>query len=303
MSSPQPSRLRRLAGNPYVLLTLVVLCWGGNVVAARAAVGQISPFTLVCLRWAIVTLVVAAIGGRALLAELKALRPHWLYVLAMGTIGFTLSNSLMFEGARSTSAINIAIIQGTMPVFILGLARIAHGARIGLVRGLSAFVTFLGILIVAARGDVGNLGALEVNHGDLLAMGGCALYAVFAVGLRRRPAVSALGFFVGIALAAFVTSLPFMVGEIALGDAQWPTFQGLVVLLYVAIFTSLLGQIFFIRAVAIVGPGRAGLFQNAVPIAAALMSVVVLGEEFHLYHALAMGLVLGGIAASERYGR
>eukprot|EP01037_Dinobryon_pediforme_P039253 gene39253-47737_t len=106
----------------------------------------------------------------------------------------------MFEGARSTSAINIAIIQGTMPVFILGLARIAHGARIGPVRGLSAFVTFLGILIVAARGYVGNLGALEVNHGDLLAMGGCALYAVFAVGLRRRPPVSALGFFVGIAL-------------------------------------------------------------------------------------------------------
>jgi drug/metabolite transporter (DMT)-like permease len=242
-------------------------------------------------------------GPRRAFAALKALRPHWLYVLAMGTIGFTLSNSLMFEGARFTTAINISIIQGTMPIFVLTGAWLVYGMRIGVIRGACALITVLGILIVATRGDLFSLAHMKINAGDLTAIGGCALYAVFTLALRYRPAVPAFDFFVGIAMAALVTSLPGMAVEIALGGAVWPSWQGILVLLYVAIFTSLLGQVLFIRAVALVGPGRAGLFQNSVPVIAALMSVVLLGEDFHAYHGLALALVLGGIVASERLGR
>jgi drug/metabolite transporter (DMT)-like permease len=71
-------------------------------------------------------------------------------------------------------------------------------------------------------------------------------------------------------------------------------------LLYVALLPSLLSQIFFIRGVELIGPARAGLFVNLVPVFGALLAVVLLGEPFALYHAIGLALVLGGIWLAER---
>jgi drug/metabolite transporter (DMT)-like permease len=75
------------------------------------------------------------------------------------------------------------------------------------------------------------------------------------------------------------------------------------VLIYIAIFTSLLGQIFFMRAVELVGPGRAANFHNLTPIFGAILSVLILGERLDFYHAAALALVLGGIWLCEKWGR
>ena len=49
-----------------------------------------------------------------------------------------------------------------------------------------------------------------------------------------------------------------------------------------------------------IGPGRAGVFVNLVPIFAAVFSVTLLVERFEAHHAMALVLVLGGIYLSER---
>ena len=48
-----------------------------------------------------------------------------------------------------------------------------------------------------------------------------------------------------------------------------------------------------------IGPGRAGVFVNLVPVFASVMAVWLLDEAFEPYHALALALVLGGIWLSE----
>jgi drug/metabolite transporter (DMT)-like permease len=55
--------------------------------------------------------------------------------------------------------------------------------------------------------------------------------------------------------------------------------------------------------VELIGANRAGLFINLVPIFGTLLSIVILGEDIHLYHALAMIMVLGGIWLAEHSGR
>ena len=54
------------------------------------------------------------------------------------------------------------------------------------------------------------------------------------------------------------------------------------------------------RGVELIGPGRAGLFVNLVPVFGAILAVAILGEPFRPYHALALALVLGGIWLAER---
>ena len=52
-----------------------------------------------------------------------------------------------------------------------------------------------------------------------------------------------------------------------------------------------------------IGANRAGLFINLVPIFGTLLSIIILGEDFRAYHAIAMALVFGGIWLAETSGR
>ena len=302
MSEPaaESSLVARITGNPWLLLTFSTLLWGGNVVAARWAVGEVSPMVLVGLRWIFVcTLILLHLRGRAK-GMFEQLRPHWVYLLLMGVFGFTISNAMLYEGARFTSGVNVAIIQGVLPVLVLAGARFVYGTRVGVIRMAGVAMTIGGILLIASEGEPARLLDLQVNKGDFFAFLSAALYAGFTLALRKRPPMSALAFFMGLAFAALVTAVPSMAVEAMLGDAIWPGWKGFLVLLYVALCTSIIGQICWIRAVEMIGPGRAGVFQNLVPISGAILSVVILRETFHWRHAASLALVLTGLFISEQ---
>jgi len=59
------------------------------------------------------------------------------------------------------------------------------------------------------------------------------------------------------------------------------------------------GTIVFLKAVDLIGPSRASVFTNLVPIFGPIIAIVVLGEAFHPFHAVALVLVLGGIGLAE----
>lgn len=302
MSASSPAFVARgLFSNAYLLLTLTTLSWGGNAVASRIAVGEISPFTLTCFRWIGVTILVLLFARRQLAADWPELRKRLPFLVTLGTLGFTAFNALMYLGAHTTGAINIGIIQGAMPVFVLVGAYLAYRTPVSTIQIVGVCVTLVGVVLVAIHGDLGQIRTLQFADGDLLMIVAGVLYAGYTVALRRRPPVSGLAMFSILALVAMVTSLPLMALEAVNGTLQLPTPTGWGVLLYVAIFPSFLSQIFFLRSVDLVGPGRAGLFINLVPIFASSLGVLVLGEHFELYHAFALAFVLGGIWLAERY--
>jgi drug/metabolite transporter (DMT)-like permease len=167
---------------------------------------------------------------------------------------------------------------------------------------LGMIVTIAGVVLVSVKADFEILKTLALNIGDVWMLIACVFYAGYTLGLRQRPAVPGLVFFSAMAVVAFLTSLPLIGLEIAQGTAQWPTPTGWLILLYVALMPSLLSQIFFIRGVELIGPARAGLFVNLVPVFGALLAVALLGEPFAFYHAAGLALVLGGIWLAERRG-
>ncbi len=296
-SAPAPSGLW---SRPYLLLALTALMWGGNAVAGRLAVGEISPMVLTALRWAVAVAVLAVVARRDLAAAWPALRPRWASLALFGTMGFTAFNALFYVAAHHTTAVNLGIIQGAIPVVVLLGAFLVYGTPIRSLQVVGVALTLVGVATVAARGDPRVLASLAISPGDLYMLLASVLYAVYTLALRNRPPVSGLALFAAMAGAAAVSSLPLVAYEAAIGAAQWPTLKGWLILLYVGLFPSLLSQILFIRGVELIGPGRAGLFVNLVPVFAALLGVVILGEPFRWYHGLALALVLGGIWLAEQ---
>jgi drug/metabolite transporter (DMT)-like permease len=274
--------------------------WAGNAIASRLAVGEVSPMALVTLRWVVVVVIVGFAVRRTFVAEWPSLRPRWRSVALMGALGYTAFNALFYAAAHHTTAVNITILQGAIPIVVLVGALLAFGTRIRPLQAVGAAVTLLGVATVAARGDPRTLAGLSFNIGDLWMIAASIFYAGYTLGLRARPPVSGLVFFAAMAGAAVVTSLPLLAYEAATGTLQWPTPKGWAVLAYVSLGPSLLSQIFFMRGVELIGPGRAGLFANLVPIFGAFGAATLLGEAFAPYHAVALCLVLGGIWLAER---
>lgn len=284
----------------YLLLAMTALCWGGNAVFGRLAVGEISPMLLVMFRWLGVLLLIACFAGGYVRKDWPVLKQHLLFIGAMGALGFTAFNALFYVAAHHTTAINIGIIQGSIPVFVIIGAFFAYRTRVTPMQSAGVALTMLGVGFVASEGNLARLASMTVNHGDALMVLACLFYAGYAVGLVKRPLVSAMAFFTAIAAAAFIASVPLAVAELMTGQIQWPTLTGWVVVVLVTLFPSFLAQIAFIRGVELIGPGRAGVFVNLVPVFASLLAVGLLGESFEVYHGAALCAVVGGIWLSER---
>jgi len=285
---------------PYLLLTITMVMWAGNIVASKFAIGEVSPMAIVCLRWAIVSVVLVGFRRQAIASELRVLAPYWRSVLLIGAVAFTGFNALFYVAAYYTTAVNMTILQSAMPVLVLIGAVLVFGTRVTLALAFGLFMTIAGVFVTASHGDLAQLLRLTFNRGDLFMLIASAVYAVYILYLRNKPKVPDLVYFTGLSLAAFISSVPLLAAEIALGKSFWPTPTGWAVLTFIAVFPSLLAQLFFIRSVQLVGPNRAGLFTNLVPVFGIILSVLMVGEAFGIYQALALALVVGGILIAER---
>ena len=283
----------------YGLLVFTTWCWGLNTIFSRMAVGEISPMQLVMFRWLGVIAFLVVFTREYLFQDWPILRKHLFFLSAMGALGFTLFNYLFYLAGYYTTALNIGILQGSLPVFVLLGSFLILRQGITAIQAVGVIITLLGVLIIATGGNLFELQELSLNRGDLYILIACSLYAIYSIGLSRRPDVRALSLFTVMSIAAWVVSLPLLGLEIAQQGWQTPTPKGWIIALVVTILPSLMAQIFFIQSVALIGPGRAGVFINLVPVFAAIMAVIFLQETFEQYHAFSLVLVLGGIALSE----
>ena len=283
----------------YLLLVTATWCWGLNAIISRLAVGEISPMQLVTLRWLGVVLLLLLVARRHIRGDWPVLSRHLPYLCLMGACGFSAFNALFYVAGHHTTAVNIGVLQGSIPVFVLVGNLLFLSQPIRIIQGVGVALTLIGVLTVASNGHVAQLAALHINRGDAFVLIGCALYAAYSVGLSRRPDVSALSLFAVMAAAAWLASLPLVTIETLQQGWTAPSATGWLLAGLVTLLPSFVAQIFFIQGVSLIGSGRAGVFVNLVPVFAAIMAVLFLQEPFEWHHATALALVLGGIGLSE----
>ena len=287
-------------GNPVLLLTLTTLIWAGHALVGRLAVGEIGPMTLVTLRWAVALIPIVLAARKTLKADWARLSEHWPKVAAMGALGYTGFNALFYAAAHYTSAINMSLIQGSIPALVLIGSSLAYRLHASALAWAGALTTIAGVATIAAAGDWGRLAHANVNIGDAMMLLACAFYAFYTLALRGRPNASPFGFLAAMAFAALIASLPLFVAEVLTRGFTVPTWRGALVLLYAALGPAFVAQVFFMRGVELIGPSRAGVFINLVPVFGALMAVALLGEPFAAYHVVALALVVAGIVMAQR---
>ena len=289
----------KILTNPHFLLTLTSIFWAFNTIAGRAAVGEVSPLLIVSLRWLFVSIILTFLCRNQLKEIWTILSQRIKWLIIMGLFGFTGFNSAYYIAAHDTIAINLGLVQGTMPAFIIIIAWVWLKDKINLTQFLGVLITFIAVLIVVSAGNLTILLNLELNKGDIVMIFACTLYAVYAVGLRKKPQIGALPLLTFFAYVAFVGSLPGLIYETYSNQLILPGLKGCIILGVIIIFPSFLAQIFFMKGVEKIGPARSGLYTNLVPVFSSILAVFFLGESFQFYHFLSLSMIFGGIYLFE----
>ncbi len=307
MTKPQTDEKRGITAGildqPYLLLVLAPLFWGGNVVAAKLVVGEISPFLLLACRCVLAMLFILPFSWRYLKSDWDEVKRSWPVLMAFGVVGYALFNALLYIGLTMTTAVNSAIEQASLPMLILGANFLIFRVRANLLQIIGVLLAIFGVILTATHGDPSRLLRMDINLGDGFVILACFAYTAYTLALRFRPKVHVFSFmavsFFGAATAAVIMLALFGsgLGSIATVPQMSPTVWA--VIAYVAIFPSMFSQIAYARGVELVGPNRAAPSHNLIPVFGTLGSVIILGERLEAYHFLAAAIIIIGIVMAE----
>jgi len=293
----------QLLDQPYLLLVLAPLFWGGNLVVGKLVVGEIDPFLLLAARCVGATLFILPFAWRFLRADWPQIRRHWLLLMGFGALGYALFNGFLYLGLNYTTAVNSAIEQGSLPMLILAANFIIFKVRASIIQIIGVIVAILGVVLTATHGDPTRLLTLDVNVGDGLIILACLTYTAYTLALKYRPKVHIMSFmavaFTGAALTALVMLAMFGGGLGQFATLAHASPRVWLVIVYVATLPSMFSQIFYARGVELVGPNRAAPSHNLIPVFGTVGSVLFLGEQLQGYHYLAALLIIGGIGLAE----
>jgi drug/metabolite transporter (DMT)-like permease len=264
--------------------------------------GLVPPVTLAYWRWTGAFMLAVGFAWPQLRRDWPTLRRSWRVLALLSATGIASYNTMCYVGLQYTTALNVLLLQSTMPVVILLWALALFGERPSPWQGLGVVVSIAGFAAIAGRGSLDALLHLSINVGDVWILVAVLIYAVFPPLLRMRPAVHPLSFLVASMGVGSLMMLPFYLWEIASGATirgGWPSYAAMA---YTAVLPSFVAYLFFNRAVELIGAARAGQSAHLMPVFGAALAVLFLGERFRLYHAVGILLIAAGILLASRSG-
>ncbi len=296
MSSAADKPQRRYATIlPYLLVTLAPLCWAGNVVLARGVVDIIPPVAFAFWRWAVAFTVLVPFTWRYVKKDWKSALKSWKIMSLLSVLGISGFNTLLYTAVHTTTAINAAMIQSTMPAIIILMTLLLYRERITRGQLFGVAVCLSGAFVVILRGRLGTLLTMTFAGGDLMMVSAVVLYALYSALLPKRPAIHPLSFLSLSFGIGTLGLLPLYIWE--LGGSQplawsWPVVLSI---LYVSLFPSVLAYFCWNRGVQVIGVNRTGLFINLIPVFASILAVLLLHESLAMFHIAGMFLIFGGL--------
>jgi len=296
--------LSALFNQPYVLLTLTPLFWGGNFVLGRGVHEFFPPIALASIRWTLAFLIILPFAWPHLRRDWPVIRRNWSWLLLLGATGAGSFNTLTYIGLNYTPALNALIINSSGPVMIALASFVFFSDRLTPRQGLGIALSLIGVIIVVSKGDLRTLAALEFNSGDLWVLGAMAVWGVYTAFLRKRPAdIHWLSLAACLFCVAAALNWPLHAWEHAYMRSLTLTTDALLAIGYVAIFPSILAYIFYTRGVELIGSNRAGVFMHLVPLFGSTLAVLILGEHPLWSHAAGFALILSGVTIAARQAK
>lgn len=274
----------------YLEALFAVIVWGASFIATKIAVGQISPVSVVWIRFAMgIPILFIAVLMRKQFAFPKG--REWAYFALLGFLGISFHQWLQSTGLQTSQATTTAWIVSTSPVFIAVLAWFILKEKLSWLQITGIAIAMIGVLLVVSKGNLASITLGKFGTvGDFLILVSAINWAVFTILSRhgfQTHAPTQLTFWV-MTFGWLITSISFMYGknyaEISTLDSR-----GWWAMIFLGIFTTGLAYIAWFDVLSQLPTAQSGAFLFLEPPASMIVATIVLNEK------ITWASILGGI--------
>lgn len=283
-------------GNAIAKALFAVIAWGISFIATKVALADISPITVVWMRFGMGVIILGiAVGTRKQFALPK--RNEWGYFMLLGFVGITFHQWLQSTALQTSRASTTAWIVATTPVFMALLGRMALKEKLNWVQTCGIGLATLGVLLVVSNGDPR---AISLNQfgapGDILVLISSVNWAVFSAlsrhGLKSHPAARMMYYVM--TFGWLFTSIQFFAGP-GLLEIPRLTIDGWVGVVFLGVFCTGLAYIAWYDALQVLPTGQLGAFLFLEPPVAVIVAAIILAEPITWAAMLGGVTILGGV--------
>jgi drug/metabolite transporter (DMT)-like permease len=290
----------------YLRLVLVALIWGGTFIAGRVAAAEIAPANAALWRYLFATVAVVAaqlvLEGRLPRLSLR----QWLGVTALGATGVAAYNLCFMLGLQTVPASRASLIVALNPVGTFIGAALLFAEPVDRRKALGVVLALMGAVIVIGHGDPFALAAGGLGAGDLVIFGCVVSWVAYTligkrilVGLTPLAATTYATLTGTVMLAVAAVALPPPLGGLGVPDASPAAWAALA---FLGVFGTAVAFVWFYEGVRAIGPARAAVFINLVPVAAVALGLLLLGERLETSLFAGGGLTIAGVWMLNRAG-
>lgn len=281
---------------PYLEATFAAVVWGASFIATKVALQDISPITIVWLRFGMGLLVLgAAVTLRKQFSLPK--KNEWGYLALLGFLGITFHQWLQSNGLQTSEAGDTAWIVATSPVFMAILGWLILKEGLSLLKIIGIALAFFGVLLVVSDGNLASISIGKFGApGDSLILVSAVNWSVVSVLSRRGlKTISASVFVFYMMLFGWLFTSVFFVGNGLHAEVAALTFNGWLGITFLGIFCSGLAYIAWYDALSALTTASAGAFLYIEPLIAMIVAFFVLGEAITLASLAGGGIILLGV--------
>jgi len=284
----------------YILMVCSAVFWAGAFIAGKYTVPYIPTFTLTFLRFFYATIILYFVM-RQTKVDFKLQKVKLPVYLFTGIIGMFGYHVLFFTALKYTTAINTSIIAATNPMVTTVLAFFFLRSKLGGRQIFGILLSFVGVILTITGADLETLRRFSFNAGDLWMLAAVTAWAAYSVFSKSKgkgipPIVLTYYSF----LVCTVLLIPFVIYE-----RPWEILPSVpasahLAVLYMSVFPSVIGYLVQQMAIKEIGPSRASIFVNLVPVFSIVMAVAILGEALEPVKLLTAALIIAGVYICQR---
>jgi drug/metabolite transporter (DMT)-like permease len=269
-----------------------VALWSGNWVAVRYIVQAMPRWQALpsgcCFPAYYLLLYVKLTTGKTLsLQNIKIFA-----FLGLMHFGF---NFLQYTGLTWTTAVNGSLINATTPIFIILLSRVIIKEKLSGYQLLGVLVSFLGVGWIITKGSWTLINSLTFNLGDIFMIIAVCCWSLFTIFSRKQTLATSAAYVSAYAtMFSFIYFLPFTIAQ-CWGEQMRPVSWILRAAVIYTIGVAVFGLVFWNKGVGLIGPARASVFMNLMPLFTLVLAFALLGETIAGSQLLGGIFVIGGV--------
>ena len=286
----------------YMLLVLATLFWSGNFIVGKFAyLFQVPPLTLNVLRWISVWLILMPFTYNEIKNNLPSIKKNWFVISIMGVITISTFNSVVYFALNYTQVINAVLMLAAIPAATIVLSSLMKIEKTNIFQLFGLLLSIIGIGSIISNGDVNRIISLSFNKGDLWMLVCVITWSLYSTLLKKNNfKFSQFTLIQLMVTAGLFFLIPQFFYEKSIGLEVKFNKAFFLILFYVVVFPAIAAYYCWQKGIKIIGPNRATMFIQLMPLFSAFMAIIIFNEKFELYHFFGAAFILSGIYLSNR---